>query len=134
MDETTSIPEETKAREDETAESYHPLNNKSSEDAERNQDEDAETLDDKTAEPEVTIDSNQVDHNSEKTNGVDPALLQSDEPKSKVIGGTLCYDYSCMFVNNFQIPDSKKKWENSDVKVLSYDKKVDDVYYEIEVN
>ena len=31
------------------------------------------------------------------------------------------------------MPDSKKKWENSDVKVLSYDKKVDDVYYEIEV-
>lgn len=39
-----------------------------------------------------------------------------------------------MYVNNFQIPDSKKRWENSDVKVLSHDKKVDDVYYEIEVN
>lgn len=32
----------------------------------------------------------------------------------------------------FQIPD-KKRWKNSDVKILSYDKKVDDVYYEIEV-
>ena len=79
---------------DETAESHHPLSKDFSEDAEHNQDEHedehTETLEDKPAEPENTIDSNQLDHNNEETtNGVDPALLQSDEPKSKVIDGTL---------------------------------------------
>ena len=38
-----------------------------------------------------------------------------------------------MYVNNLQVPVGKKRWENSDIKVLSYDKKVDDVYFEIEV-
>lgn len=42
----------------------------------------------------------------------------------------MCFVYAIVF----QILDTRKKWEDSDVKVLSYDKKVDDVYYEIEVN
>ena len=93
MDESTSAPEEAKAQEDETAKSHHPLSNEFSGDAEHNQDEHTETLEDKPAEPEDTredtIDSNQLNQNNEKANGIDPALLQSDEPKSKVIDGTL---------------------------------------------
>lgn len=115
MDKDASVPVEANAQEYETADFHHPLS-KDLEDAEHNQDknedEHTEGLEDKPAEPEGTTDTNKLDHNNENT--VDPALLQSDEPKSK-------------------IPDSKKKWENSDVKVLSYDKKVDDVYYEIEL-
>lgn len=118
-EEGTSAAVETTPQEDETAqfqedaaaEPDHPV---STDTTESNQEEHKETPEDKTTEPENTIDSNQPDH-SDKTNGIDPALLQSYEPKSK-------------------IPDNKKKrWENSDVKVLSHSKKVDDVYYEIEL-
>ena len=79
MDEATSASKASKAQEDETAESHYPLNNDFPKDAARNQDEHTEKLEDKTAEQEDT------DRNNENTNDVNSALLQSDEPKSKVI-------------------------------------------------
>lgn len=85
MEETTSAAVETKAQEDETSEPHHPVSSEITEFAEHNQEEHEETMEDKTTEPEDTIDSNQLDHDNRKTNGIDPALLQSDEPKSKVI-------------------------------------------------
>ena len=89
MDKDASVPVEANAQEYETADFHHPLS-KNLEDAEHNQDknedEHTEGLEDKPAEPEGTTDTNKLDHNNENT--VDPALLQSDEPKSKVIDGT----------------------------------------------
>ena len=94
MDEDTDVPVEANAQENESADFNHPLSKDFSEDAEHNQDknedEHTEELEDKPAESEDTLDTNQLDHNNENTtNGVDPVLLQSDEPKSKVIDGTL---------------------------------------------
>lgn len=77
MEEAGSGPVGTNAQEeDKIAEPHHPV-------SEDNQEEHTETLEDKTTEPEHTINSNQ-DGNIEN-NGIDPALLQSEEPKSKVI-------------------------------------------------
>ena len=75
---------ETKTQKDETAEPPHPVSSDLTEFPEYNQEEHKETLEDKTTGPEDTIDSNQSDHTNDKTNGIDPALLQSEEPKSKV--------------------------------------------------
>lgn len=82
MEEATSVSE---AQEDKTAEPRHP---ESSETAEHDQEEHAQTLEDKTTEPE---DTNQLDDNNEKSNS---ALLQSDEPKSKVIDYDIVYNFT----------------------------------------
>lgn len=92
-----SVPVEANAQEEENGDFPHPLSKDFLEDAEhsqdKNEDEHTVVLEDKPAESEDTTDTNQLDHNNENTtNGFDPALLQSDEPKSKVINGTL-WDY-----------------------------------------
>ena len=97
MDEATSAPGASNAQEDETAESHHPLNNDFPKDAEHNQDEHTEKLEDKTAEQEdTTIISNQSDR---ITDDVNSALLQSDEPKSKVIHRVSSADAVIALVN-----------------------------------
>lgn len=75
---------EVKTQEDETAEPQHPVSSDLTEFPEYSQEEHKETTEDKTTEPEDTINSNQLDHTNAKTNGIDPVLLQSEEPKSKV--------------------------------------------------
>ena len=90
---------EIKTQEDETAESQHPVSSDLTEFPKYNQEEYKETAEDKTTEPEDTIDSNQLDHTNGKTNGIDPALLQSEEPKSKVSAAStlICIVmYTCM--------------------------------------
>lgn len=84
MDEDTSALVEAEAQEDKTAEPHH-LTSDVSEFSAHKQKEHTETLEDKTGETDDTVDSNQLDHSNGKTNDIDPALLQSDEPKSKVI-------------------------------------------------
>ena len=86
---------ETKTQEDETAEPPHPVSSDLMEFPEYNQEEHKETPEDKTTGPEDTIDSNQSDHTNDKTNGIDPALLQSEEPKSKVSTAYL-YAFICI--------------------------------------
>ena len=89
-EEGTSDAVETTPQEDAAAEPDHPV---STDTTESNQEEHKETPEDKTTEPENTIDSNQPDH-SDKTNGIDPALLQSYEPKSKVRSPVDCCSIS----------------------------------------
>lgn len=134
MAEDSDVPVETQVQEDKAAEPHHPLSSDTPAFTEHDQEENTETLEDKATKPEDATDSNQLDLNNEKTDDVDPPLLQSDEPKSKVKPPLIYVAFTyCMHTDNFQISDNRKRWENSDVKVVSYDKKVDDVYYEIEV-
>jgi len=93
MDEDTSALVETEAQEDKIAEPHHPVSSDASESA-HNQGEHTETREDKTAETDDTVDSNQLDHNNGKTDDIDTALLQSEEPKSKVI--IVMWHYNCM--------------------------------------
>lgn len=109
-DDAKSSPGETKAQNDETAKAHHPVSNDISEFAELNQEERTETLKDKTSDKttEPAGDTNQP--NDEKSNDVDSTLLQSDEPKSKVIdcdGSLTCS--SCMHVDRYRLIRSDGK-------------------------